>query len=188
MERAVLLTLPRSEELQPKVLDKAERVTREVLSKSIRLCLGTNGECVNFATMPERRTLQVRHEGHYWPILRGVSAAAVYVFGLNSKESMVKMKRAGKVPYEGDPIVEGSSELLVDFRYTDTTQLVAFFYHIHLLFHGTRYAYELTGAVTPMVNPARQRHEHKQYVDAFAQSDHYDYALARRVQEQGFYD
>jgi hypothetical protein len=198
MERAVLLTLPRSEELQPKIFEKAARIAREVLKTPVKLCLGTNGECVTFATDGGTPVLRVQHEGHYWPILRGVAAAAVYVFGLNSKESMVKVKRAGKVPYEGDPIVDGSSELSLAFQYGDLTRLTAFFYHIHLLFRGTRYAYQYSEARlveeekkrAPMSvgNQAQQRHEHKRYNDAFAQSDHYDYELAARVQEHGFYD
>lgn len=35
---------------------------------------------------------------------------------------------------------------------------------------------------------ARQREETRQYNQAFVKADAYDYELAKRVQEQGFYD
>jgi hypothetical protein len=207
VEDAVDLTLPKREILQPKILDKALRVTEQVLEKPVKLCLGTNGECVTFH-VDSNNELQVQHSGEYWPILRGVASAAVYCFGINSKQRMAQAREAGRVPYAGDfPQGRPSSSVgVVVFSFGDKLKLVAFFYHIHLLFRGTQYQYEFSGNAVNAedirqkereanlkpkwrnaVDRAKQRAETRAH-NVHIEADAYDYNLVKRVEEMGFYD
>lgn len=198
-------TLPRSEELNVKraktVRDIAKRLLR---GEKVDLCLGTNGECVRFQVESEKYRISVSQVGHYWPFIRGVSAAAVYALGINSKEGMMSQKKSQKVPYEyqSDPEKQEAYQAFA-FAYRTNDDLVAFLYHIHMLFRGTRETFSLAQESIYPGNPKRQerlreleresmadRKEQRmpEPVNTHIQADAYDYALVKRVQEQGFYD
>lgn len=176
------MTLPKGEMLQRKILTRCVDIAKQCQQGPVKLCLGTNNECVTFSSTRDATLLHVEHEGQYWPIIRGVAAAAVYVFGINSKVSMRTTNRGGRIPYEGDVVSEASNELKLTFKCQDANYLVAYFYHIHLLFRGTRYAYSTVRS--DVGNQLKETKRMNQHI----QADAYDYALVKRVVEQGFYD